>query len=204
MADLPVSLDPDLAEQLERALDVERKIPRALDALGPVAERDVLMIDGGGVRAGQLEELRARVQHAASISETASRPPESVDVVTGWWSSFRGVDAAEAALVDRVLRDGGRLLVVHDYGRDDVSRLRGAGLPEYGEWSRREGPFLTRGFRVRVLHCWWTFDTIEAATSFLTAAFGEAGREVAAGLKRPRLSYNVAVYHRSKGEQGTA
>jgi hypothetical protein len=205
VADLPVSLDPPLAQQLERALDVEGKIPRALEALGPVAGCDVLVIDGAtGLRARQLEELGARVRHAESLAETASWPPESVDVVTGWWSSFRGVDATETALVDRVLRDGGRLLVVHDYGRDDVSRLRGADRPEYGEWSRREGPFLTGGFRVRVLHCWWTFDSIDAATSFLEAAFGEAGREVAAGLKRPRLSYNVAVYHRTKGEHGTA
>jgi hypothetical protein len=96
----------------------------------------------------------------------------------------------------RVLRAGGRLLVVHDYGRDDVSRLRGD-LPEYGLWSRRDGPFLTGGFKVRVVHCFWTFESIDEGAAFLEAAFGADGREVAAGMKRPRLSYNVAVYHRS-------
>ena len=35
---------------------------------------------------------------------------------------------------------------------------------------------------------------------FLEAAFGNAGREVAASMKRPRLSYNVAVYHRRLGD----
>ena len=60
-----------------------------------------------------------------------------------------------------LLRDGGRLLVVHDYGRDDVSRLRPADLPEYTSWSRRDGWFLRNGFRVRVIHAWWTFESLE-------------------------------------------
>ena len=99
----------------------------------------------------------------------------------------------------RVLRRGGRLLVLHDYGRDDVSRLRGD-LPEYGLWSRRDGQFLRGGFKVRVVHAFWTFETLEDAQDFLAAAFGAIGREVASGMKRPRLSYNVAVYHRTFGE----
>ena len=64
-----------------------------------------------------------------------------------------------------VLRPGGRLLVLHDYGRDDVSRLRGD-LPEYGLLSRRDGPFLRGGFKVRVVHCFWTFESIEEARDF--------------------------------------
>ena len=63
----------------------------------------------------------------------------------------------------RVLRPGGRLLVLHDYGRDDVSRLRGD-LPDYGLLSRRDGPFLRGGFKVRVVHCFWTFESIDEAT----------------------------------------
>ena len=51
---------------------------------------------------------------------------------------------------------------------------------------------------MRVVHCFWEFDSQDAATSFLGEAFGEVGAAVAATLKRPRLSYNVAVYHRSR------
>ena len=105
--------------------------------------------------------------------------------------------AAEMAEVDRVLRPDGRLLVVHDYGRDDVSHLLGD-RPEYGAWSHRSGPFLTGGFRVRVVHCFWEFASLEDAGAFLGAAFGAAGSEVAATLKRPRLSWNVAIYHRTR------
>jgi hypothetical protein len=202
VADLPIALSDDLADQLARVLDVEGKIPRALETLGPVRDRDVVLVDGStGLRAGQLEAAGARIGHVADLAELASRPPASADVVLGWWSSFRGVAERDLDTVDTVLRPGGRHLVVHDYGRDDVSRLRGA-LPEYGMWSRRDGPFLASGFRIRVLHCWWTFPSIEDAAAFLEQAFGTEGVAVAAGLKRPRLSYNVAIYHRTRGDRG--
>ena len=203
MADLPIPLEGELADELVGALDVEGKIPRAIQELGQIKDRDVLAIDGPeGLRGRQLEPLGARIDHAEAI-EATSRGEQSVDVVVAWWSAFRGVDAGEMRAADRLLRPGGRLIVVHDYGRDDVSRLRGD-LPEYSMWSRREGPFLTAGFRIRVLHCWWTFPSINQARDFLERAFGAIGRDVGARLTRPRLSYNVAVYHRHRGEGDSA
>ena len=204
MAELPVELEDGLSERLTQVLDVEGKISRALDALGPIADRDVLLLDGiDGIRATQLRDLGARLAFAS-----AHRPGGSVgfdvadasaDVVVSLWSSFRGAAPDELAEAQRVLRPGGRLLVVHDYGRDDVSHLRGA-LPEYGPWSKRSGPFLSDGFKVRVVHCFWTFASIDAGSAFLADAFADAGRAVASALKRPRLSYNIAIYHRTFGE----
>jgi hypothetical protein len=172
----------------------------ALEALGPVASRDVVVVDltGGPILEG-LTRAGARIVRASSASPLRIEAGDaSADAVIGLWSAFRGVEPADVAEVDRVLRPGGRHLVVHDYGRDDVSRLYPADRPEYGAWSHRFGPFLGGGFRVRVVHCFWEFETQEAATDFLVAGFGEAGATVAATLKRPRLSYNVAVYHRSR------
>jgi hypothetical protein len=114
----------------------------------------------------------------------------------GFWTTFRGVDPTELTETQRALRPNGRLLVVHDYGRDDVSHLQGD-RPEYGAWSKRNGPFMSAGFKVRVVHCFWTFDSMEDCRDFLVAAFQAAGAVVAAKLKRPRLSYNVAIYHRT-------
>jgi hypothetical protein len=200
MAEFPIELDAALAGRLQRALDVEAKIPQALETLGPVAGCDVLLVDGlaGGVRATQLQSLGARVLVGPPLDGPGSADiaDASIDVVVGCWTPFRGVVAAEQAEVARILRPGGRLLAVHDYGRDDVSRLRGA-RPEYTEWSRRDGPFLRGGFKIRVIHCFWTFESIEDGQGFLAEAFGPTGEAVGASMTRPRLSYNVAVYHRS-------
>ena len=181
MSDLPFApADPGISERLAACLDVEGKIPRALDALGPVAGRDVVLVDDpGGRLASRLSALGARVR---SVSHPAAggaldAADSSADVVVGCWSVFRAPGPDKVA---------------------DVSRLRGD-LPEYGSWSRRDGWYLTNGFRVRVVHCFWTFESVDEATAFLTDAFGDTGRELGSMLKRPRLSYNVAVYHRTRG-----
>ena len=204
MADVPIALGAALVGRLERALDVEGKIPRVLDALGSVDGRDVILVDGkrpkrdaDGIRARQLRELGARLTVIGwGDRERARVPDASADVLIGCWTSFRGADPADLGEAGRILRPGGRLLAVHDYGRDDVSRLLGE-RPEYGTWSRRDGPFLKAGFKIRVVHCFWTFESIEDAQGFLEAAFGDVGRTVGAEMTRPRLTYNLAVYHRT-------
>jgi SAM-dependent methyltransferase len=201
VADLPIDLAHGLSERLARVLDVEGKIPRALDGLGPVGGRDVVLVDGaGGIRARQLTDLGARVTLVESSGPAPFDAPDaSADVIVACWSAFRGAAPDQISHAQRLLRPGGRLLIVHDYGRDDVATLRGD-LPEYGPWSRRDGPFLADGFKVRVVHCWWTFDSLEEARDFLADGFGQAGRALGARLTRPRVSYNVAIYHRTFGE----
>lgn len=201
VADIPLTLDPSLAPTLAAAIDVEGKIARALDILGPIGGRDVVVVGAGESEQRRLAGVGGRLTSVPVFGGNGGWPiPDgSADALVASWSGFRGVDPAELAEADRILRPSGRLLVVHDYGRDDVSRLRGD-QPEYRLWSRRDGPFLSSGFRIRVLHCFWTFESVEVAREFITAAFGEAAADVAAELKRPRLSYNVAVYHRSRGE----
>ena len=202
MSQLPVELPPALAARLRSAFDPEAKVARALDALGPVAGHDVVVIDGEGSPVTEtIVSLGARVLPATLTDPLRLPAPDaSADVVVGLWSAFRGPSGADQAEVDRVLRPGGRQLVVHDYGRDDVSRLLEPNRPEYGPWSQRTGPFLRGGFRIRVLHCWWAFDSLDDAREFLVAAFRERGSEVTATLRRPRMAYNVAVYHRSRAE----
>lgn len=198
--DLPFRVPPSLGPAVLAALDREGKLDRALEALGPLAGRDVVAVDPGEVQVARWSAAGARVTAVASLpgEEARGLPGTSADVIVSAWAGFRGVDREEIAEVDRLLRPGGRLLVIHDYGRDDLATLRGD-QPEYGAWSRRDGPFLTNGFRVRVLHCFWTFDDLDAARSVVAEAFGEAGRRFASELKRPRLAWNVAVYHRTRG-----
>ena len=198
MADLPFEpADAALAGRLLRSLDVEGKVTRAIEALGPVGGRDVVLLGCGRTRSAQLEAIGARVTLVGDWSGPFDRPDASADAAVSFWSGFRDSNPDELAEADRLLRHSGRLLVVHDYGRDDVSHLRGD-RPEYGTWSRRSGWFLRNGFKIRVVHAFWTFDTMESAASLIEGVFGAAGTAVLATLKRPRLSYNVAIYHRSR------
>lgn len=205
MSDLPFQLSDPLAARLRASLDVESKLPRALVALGRLAGRDVALLDvpDGGFHAARLGDLGVLVRHLPLTDPFhLDAPDASLDAVVGLWSGFRGVDPVVLADVDRALRPGGRLLVVHDYGRDDVSALRPADSPEYASWSRRDGPFLhDAGFRIRVVHCFWTFDSLDDVRGFLADAFGTPGRELGDRLRRPRLSWNVAIYHRSRDGQ---
>lgn len=202
VADQSVLLaDPLLQDRLSAAIDREAKIPRALESLGPIAGRRVLLIDSpDGLRARQLGELGGRVS-VVDHAELASVPTAGAEVVVACWSAIRPGEeeaAAQIGEVMRILEPVGRLLIVHDYGRDDVTALLGSPGREAQlvGWSHREGPFLSNGFKLRVLHCWWTWDTLEEAREVLEHAFGEAGARVGADLRRPRLAYKVAVYHR--------
>lgn len=182
-------------------MDREAKIPLALDALGPIAGRDVVVLDD--TDRPLADRLAAAGAWVTRIDLSDLATPDdaraaSADVLVVAWSAFRGPSTGDLAAAQALLRPGGRLLVVHDYGRDDVSRLYGP-RPEYGDWSRRDGPFIGNGFKIRVVHSWWTFDSLEDARDCLADGFGAAGELVAAALTRPRLSYNVAVYHRSFG-----
>jgi hypothetical protein len=194
VADLPVDLAEEVAARLLRSFDLEGKIPAALEALGPLRSRDVVLVDGAqGVRARQLADLGARltvlerptrlaelqsalagtsgIHVSAGTSASLGVPDDSMDAIVAYWTAFRGSSPAEVAEADRALRSGGRLLVVHDYGRDDVSRIRGD-LPEYSVWSRRDGWYLQNGFRMRVIHAFWTFDSLTEARALLVDAIG--------------------------------
>jgi hypothetical protein len=192
--------DPQLPEPLVRAVDAEGRLPAALEVLGPVTGRDVAVVDepeGPGAR--RLLALGAWVR-TTSASGLGRLPDASADVLVAWRTRFVPVGDEwrhDLAQAQRVLRRGGRLLVVKDYGRDEVTPLFGDEVRARAlvGYSHPKGPFLGVGFRVRVLHCWWQWATPEDAAAELGAWFGEVGRSVAQAMRRPRLSYKVAVYH---------
>ena len=102
-------------------LDIEGKIPRALDALGPMAGSDVLLVDAAeGARARQLTGLGARltllerdapradalrrtidgspfVTVREGVPTATGLPDRSVDRVVSLWSAFRDRHETEAA-----------------------------------------------------------------------------------------------------------
>jgi len=76
MPDLSIALPSlELEEAFLRVVDAEGKVPAALEALGPVIGRDVVVLDAGhGFRVRQLEEIGARVTaFEFPLSEAACR-----------------------------------------------------------------------------------------------------------------------------------
>jgi SAM-dependent methyltransferase len=199
VADLPFEpADAGSTQRLLRAVDAEGKIPRELESHGGFDGRDVVLFGASGERARWLTEAGARLTVVADPAAERGRPPDaSADIVVAFWAAFDGPDRAEQlAHAQRILRPDGRLLVVLDYGRDDLDVVRG---PERTanlvEWSRRDGWFLSRGFRIRVIHTFWRFETIEEGGELLRAAYGPAAEPAISRLRRPRLAHNMAVYH---------
>lgn len=201
--DLPFPVPEALRGEVEGYADAEGKLPRAIERLGQVSGRDVVLWDGdGGWRARQLVALGARVTPMAS-----GLRDESADAVVSFWSAFRpstdggASDApAELAEADRILRPGGRLLAVHEYARDDLAVL----LPPERSvpllaWSRRDGWFLRHGFKIHVIHAFWTFPDLDRLKDTVSTLFGEEARRLLGDLHRPRLSWKIVVYHRLRG-----
>lgn len=262
MADLPFApVDAGAASRLRLAVDPDDKILRAIEALGPVAGRDVVVLGSAPVLASALVGLGSRVTvvdpaipgrrgngavraegtppgrgqarlarpakggtepghtpgteletdespgaGAGALVAIAGTPAAtglaagSADVVVATFQSVRGLDAPAVAEVDRILRPGGRFLVVADYGRDDLDPLRDPEqLAAAIAASRPSGSFLASGFRIRVIHTWWVFADCDAAGELLREAFGDAARDVVAAMKRPRLAHKVAIFHRTRG-----
>ncbi|HTS15110.1 MAG TPA: hypothetical protein VMH24_05550 [Candidatus Sulfotelmatobacter sp.] len=207
--DAPFHLaDGRLQARLLACVDVEDKIPRSLAALGSLSGRRTLLLGAGpgSFRARQLELLGANVTVWPDLAGPPAADGAPFDVAVAWWDGFRGTGAdaiAPLATVPRVLAPGARLLVVQDYGRDEVSPLYGDPDREarLKAWSQRTGPILGAGFKVRALHCRWTFPDLPAAADLLHRAFPSTGAAIAASMARPRLDYRVAVYHRIVGNR---
>ena len=197
---------PELEAAFLGVVDREGKIAAALEDLGPVAGHDVMLLDAGrGHLAHELSSVGARVlavplpdptDEAAAVALIGELPAESADTVVVPWSELALPGSAFIAAADRLLRPRGKLLLIHDYGRDEVWSLWPDRRNRVVEWSHRRGPFLGDEFRVRVIHSRWAFESMEQARTLLVAGFGERGAELADGMKRLHLEYRVAVYHR--------
>jgi SAM-dependent methyltransferase len=205
--DFPLRLsNPAALPELERVLDREAKIPAALEALGSLSGSRLLLVRPEPPFAVTLIERFTALATVDSLP-APSVSDASVDVIVAWFDGIAPVadDCAPAqAEVDdaeRILAPGGRLLVVHDYGRDELTPLEADAEAEARriDWSRPKGWFLARGFKVRVLHCWLTFDSMEEATAVLGRAFDRSPASTEAQLRRPRVEWKVAVYHRTMG-----
>ena len=201
VADLPIELGDGLTERLARILDVEAKIPRTFETLGPVGGRDVLLLDGAeGIRARQLAELGARVTFAATNGSCADRRarrlgrrrgracgPRSVAISGRRARGGPGPSPGRPPAGPPRLRPRRRLAAPRRPAR--VRPPEPARRPVPARWIQGPGRPLLLDVRV---------DRGAVAHSSRRRS-ATIGSEVAAAMKRPRLTYNVAVYHKTFG-----
>ncbi len=106
--------------------------------------------------------------------------------------------AVEEAM--RVIRPGGRLIVIGYYGRDDVAALLEPEVVDH-IWEatqRRTGWWLKNAFKIKVVHARLDLGDPATAHELLPRLYGDRGRAFLMGPHRAMLRLNLGLYHREK------
>ncbi|HVM24909.1 MAG TPA: methyltransferase domain-containing protein [Candidatus Limnocylindrales bacterium] len=225
---LPAWTDADAAlhRRLGAAIDPDRKVLAALERIMPLSGKRIADVGTGighypmllarrtgrtyGVESDPelLAEARRRVaaSHQPNLriveGEPAALPLRdgAVDVVLT--SRIEPDDASLPAVAEamRVLRPGGRLVVIGYYGRDDVSALLEPEVVRHAleATQRRTGWWLRNGFKIKVVHASIDLRDVATAHELLPRLYGDRGRAYLMGPHRASLSLNLGLYHRQR------
>jgi SAM-dependent methyltransferase len=217
--------DPVLHARLGDAIDPDRKVLEGLERIVPLSGKRIADI-GTGIghypmilarRTGRtygiesdpelLAEARRRAagSHQPNIRIVEGEPTKlplrngAVDIVLT--SNILPEDGSLPAIAEaqRVLRPGGRLIVVGYYGRDDVAALLEPEVVAQAidATQRRTGWWLRNGFKIKVVHARVDLAEPELAHALLPRLFGDRGRAYLMGPHRPFLRLNLGLYHRA-------
>jgi len=108
-------------------------------------------------------------------------------------------DASLPAVAEalRVLRPGGRIIVIGHYGRDDVSSLLEPEVVAHGVEAtrRRTGWWQRHGFKIKVVHARLDLGDGPTAHELLPRLYGDRGRAYLMGPHPASLSLNLGLYH---------
>ena len=217
--------DPALHALLDGAIDPERKVLGALERIVPLSGKRIADIGTGighypmllarrtgrtyGVESDPalLAEARRRVADAHQpnlriVEGAATSLPlrdATVDIVLT--SLIEPDDASQPAVAEaqRILRPGGRLIVIGHYGRDDVSALLEPEVVEHAidATQRRTGWWLRNGFKIKVVHARLELGDAETAHALLPRLYGDRGRAYLMGPHRLSLRFNIGLFHRA-------
>ena len=113
-------------------------------------------------------------------------------------------DASLPAIAEalRVLRPGGRLVVIGYYGRDDVAALLEPEVVEHAldATQRRTGWWLQHGFKIKVVHSRLDLGDEQTAHELLPRLYGERGRAFLMAPHPPRLRLKLGLYHLARAD----
>lgn len=225
--------DPELLARLGGLIDPERKILGALERITPLSGRRIADIGTGighypmllarrtgrtyGIEADEdlraAARLRAGEAHQPNIRIVAGEPDRlplrdgAVDVVLS--GTITPYDVAIPSIDEamRVLRPGGRLVVIGYYGRDDFASLLEPEVVEHAleATQRRSGWWLRNGFKIKVVHSCMALPDEEVALELLPLLYGDRGRAYLMSPHPLNLSLKFGLYHRGPdGEEASA
>jgi SAM-dependent methyltransferase len=223
---LPAVADPDLHARLGDVFDPDRRVLEALERIVPLSGKRIADVGTGighypvllarrtgrtyGVEAdvGLLEEARRRVRdvHQPNIRIVEGEPEHlplrdgAVDLVLSGLIQPHDGSLAAIAEAFRVLRPGGRLVVIGYYGRDDLVDLL---EPEVvadalSATQRRTGWWLRNGFKIKVVHTRIDLGDEAIARDLLPRLYGERGSAFLSGAHRSSLQLKLGLYHRAR------
>lgn len=225
---LPAWTDPDpaLHARLGEVIDPDRKVLAALERIVPLAGKRIADV-GTGI--GHYPMLLARhtgrtygiesdpdLLGAARERADAAHQP-NLRIVEGGLDALPlrngAVDIVLCGLIEpnddslpaiaelmRVIRPGGRLIVIGYYGRDQVASLLDPEVvaQAFEATQRRTGWWLKHGFKIKVVHSRLDISDLATAMELLPRLYGERARAFLMGQHPASLTLKLGLYHLAK------
>jgi ubiquinone/menaquinone biosynthesis C-methylase UbiE len=209
----------ELFELMAQAIDPEDRISLAMQNIAPIEGRVMLDVGAGvGDRTiryaclashvyalepdpAALPILRCCIKSSGlsnitvvhAGAEEIPMEDSSTDVVYATWAYFFG-PGSEPGLreVERVVRPGGDIVVVQNYGHDELSLFWSSKENECETWPTW---FNARGFSCQVIDTIWRFRTQDETLAVLEFLWGERARSYVLKNEALAFNYRVAIYH---------
>ena len=219
-------IDAGMHARMGEVIDPERKVLAALERITPLAgkriadvgtgighypmllarhtgrtygiESDPALLDVARQRAGDAHQPNLRIVEGAL--ESLPLRDGAVDVVL---CGLIEADDASLPGIDellRVLRPGGRLIVIGYYGRDQVASLLEPEVVAHAleATQRRTGWWLRNGFKIKVVHSRIDISDPAIAMELLPRLYGDRARAFLMGPHPASLTLKLGLYHRAK------
>ena len=220
-------MDAALHARLGEVIDPERKVLAALERIVPLAGKRIADVGTGighypmllarhtgrtyGIESDpallDVARERASAAHQPNLRIVEGGPEalplrdEAVDVVLS--GLIDADDASLPAITEllRVLRPGGRLVVIGYYGRDQVASLLEPEVVAHAleATQRRSGWWLRHGFKIKVVHSRLDISDPATALELLPRLYGDRGRAFWMAPHPTSLTLKLGLYHLAKG-----
>jgi SAM-dependent methyltransferase len=218
--------DPELYHRLGEMIDPGRKVLAALERIVPLSGKRIADVGTGighypmllarrTARTYGIESEPALLGEARSRASAAHQP--NIRMVEGEPTALPlrdgAVDVVLHGLIEaddawmpairealRVVRPGGRLVVMGYYGRDDVAPLLEPEVVAEARHAtqRKTGWWLRHGFKIKVVHARLDLRDSETAHDILPRLYGDRARAFLMTAHPPMPELKLGLYHLAK------